>query len=237
LILTASLVALVCLVLGIAATSQNLTQVQNWILILFLIFFATFGFGISVWFILVQARRISIEKDNRAFDWKATLPENQRRKLENEVLELAGFLKISQDQYSDLLSAYILAENFALRQIQQEFRQPLTHYVSIGDADFSAILLKGDLIICAEVLFIVKPEIEQDKIEDVLEKTGSAQKTLLRLGRNANIRLLLVLVTQLDREGEARLRSALAKQFATTPVDVDIRLFDFETLQKIYAVE
>jgi hypothetical protein len=32
-----------------------------------------------------------------------------------------------------------------------------------------------------------------------------------------------------------KLRSSLADKLAATPVDVDIRLFDFETLQKIYA--
>jgi hypothetical protein len=46
---------------------------------------------------------------------------------------------------------------------------------------------------------------------------------------------LLVLVTQLDEEGEAKLRSKLVSKFSSTPVDVDIRLLDFQTLQKIYA--
>jgi hypothetical protein len=49
----------------------------------------------------------------------------------------------------------------------------------------------------------------------------------------------MVLVTQLDQVGEAKLRAAVVKKFTpdTTPVDVDIRLLDFESLQKIYTID
>ena len=47
----------------------------------------------------------------------------------------------------------------------------------------------------------------------------------------------MVLVTQLDERDVTELRSSIGKKiFPETPVDIDIRLRDFEELQKIYAV-
>jgi hypothetical protein len=53
-----------------------------------------------------------------------------------------------------------------------------------------------------------------------------------------NVRLMVILVTQLTFEDEQRLRKSLGtKRFAGTPVDVDIRLLDFEALQRIYVTD
>jgi hypothetical protein len=49
---------------------------------------------------------------------------------------------------------------------------------------------------------------------------------------------MLVLVTQLTVEEEERLRGMLVtRRFSDTPVDIDIRLLDFEMLQKVYVSE
>ena len=50
--------------------------------------------------------------------------------------------------------------------------------------------------------------------------------------------LMVVLVTQLTFEDEERLRKTLnRKRFAGTPVEVEIRLLDFEALQRIYVTD
>jgi hypothetical protein len=52
------------------------------------------------------------------------------------------------------------------------------------------------------------------------------------------VRMMLVLITQLSKEDDERLRSELnTRRFSTTPVDIDIRLLDFEALQKIYVTD
>ncbi len=49
---------------------------------------------------------------------------------------------------------------------------------------------------------------------------------------------MLVLVTQLTRDEEEQLRGVLiSRRFTDTPVDIDIRLLDFEELQKIYVTD
>ena len=234
LILIVSLVALICLFVGIAATSQTLETLHRWILIVFVILFAVCGTSVSVWLLLRESRRAAVGKENKEFGWKASSTDSQRRKLTGEVREIAHALHLTETD--NVFSAYIVAQDLALRQIQQETKEPILRQMSVGSAEFDAILLKHDVITCIEIAFLVSPDVSQVKINDVLKKTAIAKKTFERLGKDANIKLLLVLVTQLDPTGEAELRSTLVKKFSETSVDVDVRLFDFESLQKIYAV-
>jgi hypothetical protein len=51
-------------------------------------------------------------------------------------------------------------------------------------------------------------------------------------------KLMMILITQLNPEDETRLRAGLGKRrFSSTPVDIDIRLLDFEALQRIYVTD
>lgn len=235
LILIVSLVALICLFVGIVATSQTLETLQRWILIVFVIVFAVCGTSVSVWLLLRESRRAAVGKSNKEFGWKASSTDSQRRKLTDEVREIAATLNVTDTD--NVFSAYIVAQDLALRQIQQETKEPVMRQMSVGSAEFDAVLLKHDIITCIEVAFVVSSDISQVKINDVLKKTAAAKKTFERLGKDANIKLLLILVTQLDPKGEAELRSTLVKKFSETSVDVDVRLFDFESLQKIYAAD
>jgi hypothetical protein len=120
--------------------------------------------------------------------------------------------------------------------VQQEAKQPITRHLSIGNTEFNAILLKQDVITCIEVTFLVTSDVSQAKINAMLKKIELAKKTFSQNGKRAKVKLLLVLVTQLDQAEETKLRSSLVKKFASTPVDVDIRLLDFDGLQKIYSM-
>ncbi|MDQ3181790.1 MAG: hypothetical protein M3Q33_14905 [Acidobacteriota bacterium] len=237
LLIITGVIAFVCLVVGFAASSDNLSAIQSWILTVFLILFAVFSVVASVWLILRELRRAAVGRDNRDFNWEVSSPAKQQSKLNSEVSEIAAILKLPDEQLSDLLSAYIVAEDLALRQVQQEAKQPIARHLSIGNTEFNAILLKQDIITCIEVIFLVTPDVSQAKINEMLKKIELVKKTFSQNKREAKIRLLLVLVTQLDQAEEARLRSSLVKKFAATPVDVDIRLLDFEGLQKIYAMD
>jgi hypothetical protein len=235
LILIVSLIALVCLFVGIAATSQTLETLQRWILIGFVILFAVLGLTLSVWLILRQARLNAVSRENREFGWKPSPTESQRRKLDDNLREITVALKNPDVPTADLFSAYVVAEDLALRQIQQETKEPILRHQSVGAADFDAVLFKQDAIVCIEIAFLVAPDVSQVKINEVLRKIDSAKKTFERLGKDVNLKLLLVLIRRFDRAGEADLRSSLVKKFSATSVDIDVRLFDFETLQKIYA--
>ena len=135
-------------------------------------------------------------------------------------------------------SAYIVAEDLALRQIQHEEGVPIMRHVSVGSVPFDAVFLKDDLLVCCEVSFLVAPELRQDRIASMMRKIAQAKKEIETNGSGISVRLMVVLVTQLVPDDEILLRLALNKQkFAETPVDIDIRLLDFEALQKMYVTD
>ncbi len=187
---------------------------------------------------VAQTKRLAAVDDRKFIRWDASMPEIQRQNVNVEVRELARQLNVGNDQLADLLSAYIVAEDLALRQIQQEENLPLMRHVSIGRTPFDAILVDQDLITCVEVSFLVVPDVRQDRIESMLKKITQAKKNLVELKSRLRLRLMLVLVTQLTHDEEEQLRGMLiTRRFTDTPVDIDIRLLDFEMLQKVYVSE
>ena len=195
-------------------------------------------FALAVLLDVANRRRMAAVDDRRFIRWDAAMPEIQRQNVNVEVRELARLLKVGEESLADLLSAYIVAEDLALRQIQQEENLPLMRHVSIGGTPFDAILVEHDLITCIEVSFLVVPDVRQEKIESMLKKITLAKKNLTEMKSRLRLRLMLVLVTQLTSEEEERLRGMLVtRRFSETPVDIDIRLLDFEMLQKVYVSE
>lgn len=195
-------------------------------------------FAIAVLLNIAADRRLAAIDDRKFINWDTAMPEIQRQNVNLEVRELARLLGVGNDQLPDLLSAYIVAEDLALRQIQQEENLPMMRHVNIGKTPFDAILVDQDLITCIEVAFLVVPDIRQEKIESMLKKISLAKKNLAEMKSRLRLRLMLVLVTQLTTDEEERLRGMLVtRRFSETPVDIDIRLLDFEVLQTVYVSE
>jgi hypothetical protein len=183
-------------------------------------------------------RRKDAVDDRKVINWDAAPPELQRENINIEVRELTRLLEAAPEQIADLQSAFILAGDLAFRQIQQEENLPLMRNVSIGKTPFDGILVDQDLITCVEVSFLVTPDVRQDKVESMLKKAAQAKKTLAEMKSHLRLRLMLVLVTQLDEDQEEQLRAVLGtRRFSETPVDIDIRILDFATLQELYLAE
>ncbi len=206
----------------------------------FVVIFAISIVGLSVYSFLStrSARSLVAARDESRIDWESALPEVQRQSLNVEVIELSRILEANTGQLGDLQSAYIVAEDLALRQIQQEEQVPLLRHVSIGNVPFDAVLVKQDVIICAEVAFLVGPDLRQERVESMIRKMGLVKKVFEQKAIAMRVRLMVILVTQLTFEDEERLRKTLnTKRFSETPVDVEIRLLDFEALQRIYVTD
>lgn len=209
----------------------------NWVLVAI---FAVSLIGLVVYAAAsgLKIGRLSSTLDRGHIEWSAAMPDMQRQNLNIEVRELSKILQAEPAQVSDLQSAYIVAEDLALRQIQHEESVPLLRHVSVSSVPFDAVFLKENLLVCCEVSFLVAPELRQDRIVAMMRKIAQAKKEIDKNGSGISVRLMIVLVTQLATEDETLLRSALNKQkFADTPVDIDIRLLDFEALQKMYVTD
>ena len=192
--------------------------------------------------VLRRASRIAGRKhaahDQDRVDWEAALPEIQRENLKLEVVELSKVLDTEGEHVAELQSAYIVAEDLALRQIQQEENVPLLRHGGVGDVPFDAVFVKDDVLNCCEVSFLVAPDLRQDKIDAMMRKVKRVKEGVAAAGSSLTIRMMLILITQLSAEDDERLRSVLNKRrFSGTPVDIDIRLLDFESLQKIYVTD
>ena len=186
----------------------------------------------------LQFRKLAAARSEGRIQWQAANPDVQRQNLNLEVLELSRILETDREQLSDLQSAYIVAEDLALRQIQQEEKIPLLRHVGVCGVPFNAVMLRDDVLVCAEVSFLISPDLRQDRIDAMLRKIEKVKVALENENVAMRPRLMMVLITQLNSEEEGRLRAGLSKsRFAATPVDIDIRLLDFEALQRIYVTD
>ena len=237
LILVFTFAVLVCTLITflIAFGAKHFEPMQRWVFIGFLPVFSLFALGLIVWLILRHAKKLAISKDDNSIEWENLPSEKQRLDLHKKVKELASIMNTPDEQLDDLRLAYIVAEDLALRKIQQEARKPILRHVTIGKIGFSAVNLEDGLVTCIHVSFVADPEIKQKKISELLKKLSIAKIELNRMRKGPKIRLLLVLVTQLNSASEIKLRSSLVRKFSATPVDVDIRLLDFQDLQRIYS--
>ncbi|GIU82342.1 MAG: hypothetical protein D6687_11530 [Acidobacteria bacterium] len=190
------------------------------------------GLALGTFLILQKSERILRNKHEEL--WQLMLPEAQKRKLSVEVKELCETLGIDEEELPQVCAAYVLAEDLTLRQIEQEKKVTLKRHVKFGNDEFTAVFFEKDYLTLVEVMFIASSTIAQEKINAVLSKAESVRKKLEKIKPPKKVKLLLAMVTQLDQQDETKLRASLARKFSATTIDIDIRFFDFEALQKIY---
>lgn len=238
LFLVIGLVVLITLILsvGFGLSSASLSEFQRGIFIAFLIFFPICGTVISILLLLNHYRRIAVGKQDGGMPWKVSSPEIQQRKLNSEIHDIARILSIEEEQFNDLRSAYIVAEDLALRHIEQQENLWLKRHISLEDITFDAVLLNNDTIKFVEVTFAVSPKVSQELLNNIFLKAASIKKLLNTLRPNSNIILELTVVTQLDSKDKEELKKSLYKELSkNSPVSVEIDFLDFEELQSTFA--
>lgn len=201
------------------------------------VLFALSALGILVFSIAasLQRKKLLASKAANWIDWDSAMPEVQRQNLNIAVNELSRILEVGSEAISDLQSAFIVAEDLALRQIQQEERVPLMRHVSVAGVPFDIVFAKDDLLVCGEVSFLVSPELSQERVVSMMKKIALIKKAIADMEIGMSIRLMVVIITQMAEDDLEKLRGTLGiNRFAATPVEIDIRLLDFETLQQIY---
>lgn len=194
--------------------------------------------GTLGWFGSKRMRELTAETTRHRLGWESAVPEIQRQNLDIEVRELSKILDIGDDQLSDVQSAYIVAEDLALREIQNNESSPLIRHITVGGVPFDAVMMQGETLVCIEVAFLITPDVRKERTDSIIRKIDSVRSALAREQVPMESRLMMVLVTQLSPEDETQLRSVLnARKFADTPVDIEIRLLDFEALQRNYVTD
>jgi hypothetical protein len=171
-------------------------------------------------------------------EWKPTLTDVQKQSLALEIEGVASSFDLDPWQTTEMFSAYVVAEDLALRQIQQDHTAPMIRHLQVGGAPFDALIIEHDELICVEVSFVVKPDLRQDKVDAMLRKMGTVKRYLASQRLDVSLRLLILVVTQLTPEEVDKLKGRLTgKRFPDSPVNIDIHFFDFEELQRTYVTD
>lgn len=200
--------------------------------------FATLAVTVLLMTASPRQRKMAADKAASWIAWKPTGSEIQRQTLNVAVGELSRILKVEPDGVGDLQTAFIVGEDLALRQIQQEENVPVLRHVSVGGVPFDGAFTKDEILVCCEVCFLVSPELGQDRIVAMMRKIGAVKRSIAEMNIGMEVRLMVVLVTQMSATDVEQLRGTLStKRFTSTPVDIDIRLMDFVGLQKVYVAE
>lgn len=230
-LLTLFLLSLVTFsVLLIAKYADPSLQKQAIILVVFL---PLIGLAIATAFLWRSLEKLSFSKSDRCITLMK--PEEQRKKLNEQIKELASILEMEDEDLSNLRAAYVLAEDLALRQIEQEKKVPLKRHVKVAGAEFDAAFLDKNYSTLVEVTFVVNSSISKEKIDKILEKVEKARKKFEEIKSGRKVKLLLAIVTQIEKEAEKKLKESLLEKLSTVAkVDIDVRLLDFEALQKNY---
>ena len=170
--------------------------------------------------------------------WTVVQPDVQRQILLAEVEPIAKHLQIDGDESGELLSTYIVAQDLALRQLQREHKCAIIRHASVGRVSFDALIAGANRLTCIDASFLVTPELRQEKIDAMLRKIAHVGKIFERDSIGLELRLVVALVTQLDATGAADLRSSLKQwRFSSTVADIDIRIFDFDALQRTFIAD
>jgi hypothetical protein len=168
------------------------------------------------------------------FEKSPMTAEQQKQKLNLEVSAIMRAMDLPESQRGDVRSAYVIAEDLALRQVEIEGNLLLSRHVVVEGVPFDAVAVKNDCLIVCEVVFSVKPEIAQTRIDILLDKVDFVNQAIGKIRKNFKMRLILAVITQLAPAEENALQSRFAKKFADTPIDADIYFFDFEQLQRTF---
>ena len=194
------------------------------------------GFGALVYFSLRDQKRLLGSRAAGWLDWETALPDVQRQNLNIAVSEIARALKAESPE--DLRLPLIVAVDLALRQIQQDEGVHVLRHTGVGGVPFDAVLVKGDVLVCGEVSFLASSEFPQDRVVAMMKKIAAVKRSVAAMNVGLNVRLMVVIVTQMAAEDTAKLRGSLStSRFSAAPTDIDIRLMDFEELQRTYISE
>lgn len=199
---------------------------------------AIIGFAALTYYAVREHRAALGRNATGWIEWGSELPESQRQNISIGVSAISRALREVAGSLSDLQSAFIVAEDLALRQLQEDEGVPVMRHVTILSMPFDVAFAKGDVLVCGEVSYLVSPELDQERLVAMLKKIAAVKKSLDAMDIGMTVRQMFVIVTQMPDVDVTRLRNSLGTaRFSSTPVDVDIRIMDVVELYRKFVGE
>lgn len=165
-------------------------------------------------------------------------PEQQKRKLNLAVSTIMQALNLPESQRGDVRSAYVIAVDLALRQLEIDYQTLCARHTVLEGVPFDAVAVKDNQIFCVEIEFLTQPEFPSARLAAIFDKINFVNQRIHRALANAKVALFLILITQLSRRDEEIFHKELKKQISKgAPVEVYAPIYNFEQLQRTFLDE
>lgn len=172
-----------------------------------------------------------------AFSWSPMTPEQQKRKLNLAVSAIMKALSLPEAQKPDVRSAYVIAEDLALRHIEINQQMPFMRHVVLEGVPFDGVAVKDKQLYCAEVEFLTTPVFPPERFAAIFDKIDYAKQRVHLTRPDVKVILMIILVTQLQ-PGEDDFHKNLRKEIVEhAPVEVIAPILNFEQLQHSFLNE
>lgn len=234
------------LVLGVSSghLESNERQPLVWFLVVFPVVV------LAVFYRLVTAHHVKLYAPHDFPDaegfFRALTPSEQKERLEQEIRELESTPALVDGEKTVAVEmegtglikgmsarhAWVLAEEFAFRELEAEFGVPIQRQVAIaGDYGVDGVFLDKGKIRVIEIKFTKHPRLAlaarraADQLRRIADKMKPAS---------------FILAIVVDGMPSTQLEGQIAKtqdQLKSMPFQIDLRIYDFVELKKKYGVD
>lgn len=234
------------LVLGVS--SGDLEPSERQPLVWFLVVFPVVVLG--VFYRLVTAHHVKLYAPHDFPDaegfFRALTPSEQKERLEQEIREFESTPELVEGRKTAAVEmegsglikglstkhAWVIAEEFAYRELESEFGAPIQRQVAVGgDYGIDGVFLDKGRIRVVEIKFI--------RHRGLIHIARRAAERLVRIADKMKpASFILAIVVEgmpLNRlEGE---REKVMEQLKSMPFSIDLRIYDFDELKRKYGVD
>lgn len=234
------------LVLGIS--SQHLEPSERLPLIWFLVLFPVVVLGAFYLLVTRHHAKLYAPHDFPEAEgfFRAMTPTEQKERLEQEIRQVEAAPNIEgtektiavEMEGSGILGAvgvrhaWVLAEEFAIREVESEFGVPVQRQVAYGrDYGFDGIFHQKHKLTVLEIKYIRRPN-WRPMIESAIEHLQRAKEAV----KPAQAFVLAIVVDEMPIERRETETEKAKELLAASSLDIDLRVYDFADLKRKYGI-
>jgi hypothetical protein len=239
----------IVLVYGIAAlvfglSGAHLEPIQKWPLIWFLVIFPVLVLLLFGWLVASHHTKLYSPTDylDKEGFFRALTPQEQKFRINKEIESLSDEIDeekrslatslekspLTSYNSSNLRSNYMLAEELVFRELEAEFRLPVSRHVGIFNThiELDGAITSRDQTVIIEIKFTQSPNWSR------IVRSALGQISKVAESINLKARFLLVIVTQ-NLTADQRLNESekAKKQIAEINYHVELRHYDIDELK------
>lgn len=171
---------------------------------------------------------------------KPQAPEQQARKLDEEIAQIAKFSQIERPgevkvpTREKVRSLYLKAEDLALREIQDEYQAPIGRQIQIGsNLEFDGAFAKDGTLHVIEIKYLADHPAPAAFVEQTIDRLVSR----IRAKAWRNFRIIFAIVYDGPTIDLAKERARISAIVAESDAKVDVRCYRLDELAKKFGID